>query len=137
MKIKKGDTIRLKTEEELINSGWHCHELFDKFYIDKYSHAILCEDVGKIVRVSGIYGDMIYVKDFLSSPVYITAIAEVLNSTLDTYICDLPLEERARYFVYRSEYDWHSTLFGNDARFAFEEDAIQATIEALKQNKEN
>lgn len=134
MNIKVGDKVRIKTEEELLAEGW-----------ERYGEMLIISD-GKDLcsvpqdqcntehKVIYIYSNGVDI-DIDVCKIAICAVKKV--ETLDEYICNLPLEERAKYFVYCSEYDWYSTLLGKDAHFVFEEEAIQATIEALKQPKED
>ncbi len=150
MNIKVGDKVRIKTEEELLASdgSWHIVENSFKelFYAKNYysggsqhRYTIALNKLGKIYSVSvsetGQEGQICVNPNNTTIP--IDAIAEILPrlQTLDEYICNLPLEERAKYFVYRSVYDWHSTLFDRKASFVFEDQALQATIEALKGEK--
>lgn len=79
--------------------------------------------------------------DKSDSPFRQDYIAEVIPQTLDEYICSLPLEERAKYFMHYIPDldfgdDWYgSSLFKNRSFLCYDE-ALQATIEALKQPKE-
>lgn len=70
----------------------------------------------------------------------ISAVAEVVPQTLDEYICSSSLEERAKWFIKR--YDYFGDVFYlstlteevyDDYQY---DEALQATIEALKQPKE-
>lgn len=135
MNIKVGDKVRIKTEEELLAGGWkpiYSTRNSVVFY-SKLVHGVWGSQCGTIIEVTEVEcGYVLYSAGLIC----IDAIAEIVQPTLDEYICNLPLEERAKYFVYRSEFDWYSTLIGKDAHFVFEEEAIQATVEALKQPKE-
>lgn len=112
MNIKVGDKVRIRTE-------------------------------GEIFEVVKEYRDGTYM--CLSSSSYCMAtasmIVEVIPRTLDEYICGLTLEERAMWFIYNKynetgKYATYrsSVVLGEWNSY---EEALQATIEALKQPKEN
>lgn len=144
MTIKVGDKVRIKTARELLTEGWKQ----DRFQLTKEDRVISTFRLGEIVEVTDI-GELVWYvrgddeyhideycidKDF---------IAEVIPQTLDEYICGLPLEERAKKFIlivpyvrpYTIEEIFYSTI--TVAKYNSCDEALQATIEALKQPKEN
>lgn len=133
MNIKIGDKVRIKTEEELLAEG---------IIVDKRKIKMKDSDFTMdVVEVDDTYNT--FYNGTYWNP--ISAIAEVIPQTLDEYICSLPLEERAKWFIeeifIRLDDDvgslntnYHSILT-NHNYFTYDE-ALQATIEALKQPKE-
>ena len=141
MNIKVGDKVRIKTWDELAVEGI----VIDKRTIKLKDCELVIEidEMGRVQEVVEVdESDNTFCNGLYWNP--ISAIAEVLYKNLDEYICSLPLEERAEKFVYDAFVDgatyWYSTIIpitdSDYLGFWTREEAIQATIEALKQPKE-
>lgn len=151
MNIKVGDRVRIKTEEELLASdgSWHIiKNLFDELSYAKEDcsdgrrcrYTIEPNRLGKIYTVSELEQDGWICVNPRNTIIPIFAISEILpkQQTLDEYICSLPLEERAEKFILHFEgygtLPYYSALT-KDGYLHYDE-ALQATIEALKSPKE-
>lgn len=151
MNIKVGDKIRIKTEEELLASdgSWHIvKNLFNElFYAKEYysargkcGYTIARNKLGKICTVSKLDNDGWICINPNNTFIPIAAIAEILprQQTLDEYICGLSLEERATQFILHFEGYGTSPYYSTITKSGYltYDEALQATIEALKQPKE-
>lgn len=132
MKINVGDKVRIKTWDVLAVEGI----VIDKRQIQMKDSDFTMDfdEMGKVQNVVKVDDtDNTFYNGTYWNP--ISAIAEVIPQTLDEYICGLSLEERARWFVcYSGNPKWWSTITEID--YDSYEEALQATIEALKQPKE-
>lgn len=144
MNVKIGDKVRIKTEEELLADGWEPG--FDnngvlQFFTtpdDLPGWSLVWKSAcGEIIRITDIDGEEVY---YGSGCISLDVLAEKVPPTLDEYICGLPLEVRATYFVKELFCDDNIVKFGSTITgemYESNSQAIQATIEALKQTKEN
>lgn len=143
MNIKVGDKVRIKTEDELLAEGWQKKLNF----IGETSHYVKgnfilwkdqCGNVEKVIRVLERY-----VETEKSGNIPIEAIAEIIPQTLYEYICSLPLEEMAKWFVESLKETeerpalYHSMFAMVPPFFTTYDEALQVTIKALNQTKEN
>lgn len=134
MNIKVGDKVRIKTEQQLLTEGWQA----DGRRLRKGEMWLWTNCLGYEYNVRKNDGCKLELDSGVLVPV---ETAEVIPQTLDEYICSLPLEERAKYFMHYIPSldfgdDWYgSSLFKNRSFLCYDE-ALQATIEALKQPKE-
>lgn len=148
MTIKVGDKVRIKTEEELLAEGWTLDNSADKtlfikdindaryvFHIgwkDKFPATVINKTKNRHDVVCGLDNGLYLFEDYLIK----------LPQTLDEYICSLPLEKRARWFVSlikeenRAGAYWYKSSIV-EKQYRFYGEALQATIDALKQPKEN
>lgn len=133
MDIKIGDRVRIKTEQELLLENWsimYGHQIMespmgDIIWSDQLDY------IGEITDLDDDSGKILIDNDFWIRE---SLIAEILPQTLDKYILQLSLEERAKYFIsYNECSNWWSTITEMD--YDSYEKALQATIEALKQPK--
>ena len=141
MKFKVGDKVRIKTPEELKADGWE-----PTFH--NYGSVVLYSKPGCVLLWPWECGTVVEITDVdnLENLVYCgieqvsaEAIAEVIPPTLDEYICSLPLEERAKLFVCKDCYNGDDITYRSliaDTWYPTYDDALKATIEALKQPKE-
>lgn len=141
MTIKVGDKVRIKTEQELLAEGWvpdsHNRKLCnDELFVWK-------DECGRIVKVRKLDKDGLHFETWeLRFPI---SAVEVLPQTLDEYIYSLPLEERAKWFVYKYKefvyagFDsYYTKLFASSltqSSYLTYDEALQATIEALRGEK--